>query len=57
MGKRHPEDFEDAIGVAFEGAETAVVCQTPDLDCFVAAAGEDQAAIAGAGCGAAGVAG
>lgn len=42
----HPEHFEDAVGVAFERAETAVVGHAPDLDRFVAAAGEDEAAAA-----------
>ncbi|KAL8956587.1 MAG: hypothetical protein Q9193_005928 [Seirophora villosa] len=51
--KRHPEDFEDAVGVAFQGAETAVVGEAPDLDGLVTAAGEYEAMAGACGTGAA----
>ena len=43
LGRGHPEDFEDAVGVAFEGTEAGVVVEAPNLDCLVAAAREDKA--------------
>ena len=43
LGRGHPEDFEDAVGVAFEGTEAGVVVEAPNLNCLVAAACQDEA--------------